>query len=843
MLQRLCLAITISLALTGSATAFAPYSLQQIFVPPYPMGVGPRQLTFSDDGCYLACAYNDNAWPSRDVWVYDTQAGAWFKHTDFWSDREARKRLEFNRELNKARQDWEAAHPAQDKAAVAQEASAEQAEGAASGKPEQFDEQKRIEDFEKELLKEQRTFAGVGQLLFRRGSHELFWIFEGAVFSLDLDQPGAEPRERLRHDQGFGALGRIEGSDALTLVSDADVFLWWPVDAVDGAAGRLRQLTSGGWGDRPHTEGYALSTTRADGRCGRWLAHCTRDYTGVRRTQIMDMLGETPYSYPSMLVRPGDTPEGVSLTLSDLDATPPWPFEIKLPKDEPFYYLAYIGWTPAAAVAAGAPERLLLSVISGDTQHFRVYLVTPPEDKLGEPAVELIYHEYDDKWICWERTGVNWTADGGIVLQSEREGLSALYRLLPGEAGAAAEVPAAAASADTAGDEAAGSPEGSAAELQAEAGSYTWQPLFKPAGEVLQLAPLAHSPRIAIRLQGDDPSCTALGLLNLADGAFCWLTATDAVRGDEWTYNENESQLAYLVADGRTFTNLALRDLPEAGGLPAVPENFILTRDTPQWQAWADSWDQRFIDVPGSAGPIRVKLYLPPNWHAGGSYPLLLWAHGAGYAQTVNRQPGFLELFHPWAAEEKCWIVAEVDYRGSSGYGRDWRVDVWGRLGTPEVEDLVAAKHYLADNYGADARRTALWGWSYGGFLTLMALGLAPGEFPVGCAVAPVTRWENYHSYFAQCRLGTPAEHPDQYELSSAETCLKYIQDDLLIIHGLRDDNTVFQSVAQYLEKSHELGVNVELKLFPSDSHGISNEQHYLRVFEAVVDFCEAHWD
>ncbi|MCH7471716.1 S9 family peptidase [bacterium] len=280
----------------------------------------------------------------------------------------------------------------------------------------------------------------------------------------------------------------------------------------------------------------------------------------------------------------------------------------------------------------------------------------------------------------------------------------------------------------------------------------------------------------------------------------------------------------------------------ETEGGSSPPEQTILDRIPPEWQHWADTWDVSFIAVPGEAGDIPVKLYLPPDHGTGRTYPLLIWAHGAGYAQTAKRDPGFYEVFHPWAAAELGWIVAEVDYRGSSGYGRDWRVDVWGRLGHGEVDDLVAVKHFMVEQFGADPRRTAIWGWSYGGFLTLMALGLAPGEFPVGCAVAPAIDWENYYYWYSTCRLGHPDENPDEYELSDATTYLENITDDLLILHGMRDSNTLFQTVAQYLEKSHELGINVELKLFPSDSHGMGNEQHYLRVYEAIVDYCLDHW-
>jgi len=886
-------AVTLGALCLSAAPARAPFTLEQIYTPPYPFGLTPRMLALSDDGAWLACGYNAAGYPCRDLWVYSVASRAWFQRTDLWPDKEARLRRDFACELRKARAEWEKAHPPEKQESGQQAAGSGQEE---KKEKQEFDEAKRIEDFEKEVRKQRLSFGGVGQILFRRASHEVLYVVDGAVFSLELDAAAAEPFERLRHEQGFGNLSRIDDCDALLLESDADLLEWWP-DAEGGAtAGRLRQLTSGGYGDLTHTEGYAISAAREGGRAGRWLAYATRDYTAARKTQIPDLLPADPSVTPSYHVRPGDTPERCSLTLLDLDAQPPWPVEVKL-ADEPYYYVAAIAWTPASAGGGTGSDRLLLGVVSGDTREYKVYVITPPAIDEADPAVELLYREHDDKWLNWDRTSVVWSADGRVLLQSERDGMSALYELVEKQAAAAdasadayaagathgspssdggggvtppsSTTPAAGGETPPLPDQTGETSLAPTEETQAPAEDFgTREPktLLRLAHEVLGFTPLRHSPRALVKLQAPDATAAGWGVLSLENGSFAMLTPGEGWRGDELACSEDESRIAYLAGDERHMLSLAMAELPadqprssaqnvpqvaaDASSspmplfdpLPVTTEKIILDRTQPQWQAWADSWDQQFIDVPGDGGPIPVKLHLPPKWRAGASYPLLLWAHGGGYYQADWRQPGFLELFHPWLAAEKGWIVAEVDYRGSSGYGRDWRVDVWGDLGHHEVDDLVAVKHYLMDKYGADAKRTALWGWSYGGYLTLMALGLKPGEFPVGCAVAPVTRWENYFAYFSQCRLGLPADNPREYEQSSAETYLKDVKDHLLIIHGLRDDNTVFQSVAQYLEKSHELGVDVELDLFPSDSHGIGNEQHYIRVFQAVVEYCEANW-
>lgn len=835
------------LALTGAARA--PYALERLFAPPWLFGTSLQSVALSDDGRWLACGWDAQAESHRDLWVRDNTTGAWFQLTDYWPEREARRRREFARDLARAREEWDAAHPPSDEAKVALAAGGSAGEAAVDPKgkkQETFDEQKRIDDFEKELRKQRETFGGIGQTMFLRGSHELLWLYDGAVYSADLDQTPPQSRERLRHEQGFWSLSlpprdtARAGADAVLLVSDADIFLWYPHGSAGRGAGALRQLTTGGYGDRPNDQGYAITPDL------QWLAYVSRDYSATRKTQIPDLLSGDPYTTSSSHIRPGDTPESASLTLLDLSVTPPWPIEVKLP-EAPHYNVCQVQWSPVPG-----DTRLLLGVITIDTHELKLYCITPPVADDDKPEIELLYRERDDKWLNWDLMSTGFDAQGGLYLQSERDGRSRLYRLAEKEEEQPAPEPAAAEDEAPAGaaPEPASPPAAPATETAKEDwGSHEAQLLFESAHEITAVLMLSRSPRAILQVAEPDPSCRTLLLLDMATGQAQPLFAPGLAWRAPVALNDAETVLAYSVGDERHMSETALLDLPALGQAPQCamdqPVRQRLAESAQSasgWQVWADGWDVRFITVPGAAGPIPVKLYLPPGWRASGSYPLLLWAHGAGYAQTAVRQPGFLELFHPWAAEQLNWIVAEVDYRGSSGYGRDWRVDVWGNLGHGEVDDLVSVKHYLMQHYGADARRTALWGWSYGGYLTLMALGLKPGEFPVGCAVAPVTRWENYHSYFATCRLGAPAEHKDEYERSSAETYLKDVTDRLLIIHGLRDDNTVFQSVAQYIEKSHELGVNVELKLFPSDSHGIGNERHYIRVFQEVLDYAQAHW-
>lgn len=796
------------LGVAGPARASAPWSLEELYRQPWPTGNGARHVALSDDGMFLACAWDAESESIYDLWVYDVGGETWTQYTDLWPPREAHLRRQFERELVEAREQWEQEQKQREEGSesdsTAEGDSGEQQGG--NGRHRQaFDEEKRREEFEKDLLKQWDTISGISEIVFLSGGHELAYVFEGRVFSLDLDDPEPAPHERLHTEQGSSNLSRVFNSNAILLTTDGDVALWRPAD------NQLRQLTTGGWSGFDNASIYAITSDL------RYLAAVRRDYTAVRKQQMPELLTEDPHMTEHYHVRPQDTPEAVKLVLYDLAGAEPWQIEVELP-EEPYYQVEFIDWSPL-----GDPT-LLVGVIDGEGRTYRSYLITPiqnaqPEE--DEYRIELAYQEKDDCWINWANTGVRWDNRGGLLLHSEYQGLAGLYRLAERKA-------------ETVDESLAISETENEADL--DSSIYQPEPLFVGEYEVSRVLPLRHSPLVLLEMLHPDPSYRAIGLFDL-DRHELLTTVTGGGLTRWQALSEEEQLLAYTVTTETRNADLHLYRL-DGSSAPQL----VLDRNSTEWLDWTASWRQQFLQVNGDSGAIPVKLWLPPDWQAGSDYPLLIWLHGSGYAQTVNRDPGFYKLFHPWVAEERGWIVAEVDYRGSKGYGRDWRVDVWGRLGHPEVEDIVAVKNCMVEKFGADAQRTALWGWSYGGFLTLMAMGLAPDEFPVGCAVAPVNRWENYFYWYSTCRLGHPDDYPDNYEQSAAETYLEFVEGDLLIMHGLRDDNTLFQSVAQYLEKGHELGINVELKLFPSDDHGIGNEHHYVRIYQAIIEFCTEHW-
>jgi dipeptidyl aminopeptidase/acylaminoacyl peptidase len=201
------------------------------------------------------------------------------------------------------------------------------------------------------------------------------------------------------------------------------------------------------------------------------------------------------------------------------------------------------------------------------------------------------------------------------------------------------------------------------------------------------------------------------------------------------------------VQHSSTHTPVQLAVASSAGG--AARE---LT-DTRTAEYKAIRWPEpRIVAVPSShgAGPIWSRLYLPADTTR--LHPIVMFVHGAGYLQNTQLQfPYYFreQMFHH-LLNEHGYIVLDMDYRASQGYGRDWRTAIYRRMGTPELEDLIDGVRWLAREHHGDERKVGVYGGSYGGFMALMAMFKAPDVFKAGAALRPVTDWTQYnHGYTA----------------------------------------------------------------------------------------------
>lgn len=225
-------------------------------------------------------------------------------------------------------------------------------------------------------------------------------------------------------------------------------------------------------------------------------------------------------------------------------------------------------------------------------------------------------------------------------------------------------------------------------------------------------------------------------------------------------------------------------------------------------------------------GPLWAALFRPerPNPERAA----VLHIHGGGYRQFAHRgysvygydlHLGFINYL-----VQRGYTVLDFDYRGSAGYGRDYRTDIARSMGIKDTDGAVAAAEYLVREHGIDSTRIGIYGVSYGGFLTLMAQFRYPGVFAAGIARAAVSDWAHYNDGWTSRVLGVPQDDPEAYRRSSPIYYAAGLDDHLLITHGLVDDNVHFQDAARLVQRLIELEKDFEVMYYPVEPHTIQTE-------------------
>jgi dipeptidyl aminopeptidase/acylaminoacyl peptidase len=267
--------------------------------------------------------------------------------------------------------------------------------------------------------------------------------------------------------------------------------------------------------------------------------------------------------------------------------------------------------------------------------------------------------------------------------------------------------------------------------------------------------------------------------------------------------------------------------------------------DTRTAQFKALAWiAPEIVQVPSTHvdGVIYGKLYRAAS--PGAHRPGVLFVHGAGYLQDVTLHYSYYfreQMFNNLLAQHG-YSVLDLDYRASQGYGRAWRTAIYRQMGYPELEDLLDGKQWLVQHAGVDAARVGMYGGSYGGFMTLMALFRAPGEFGAGAALRPVTDWMQYDDGYTSAILNDPKIDPLAYERSSPIEYASGLKDPLLICHGVIDDNVLFEDSMRLYQRLIELHKDdFSISPYPLDRHGFANADSWLDEYKRIYQLFEAH--
>jgi dipeptidyl aminopeptidase/acylaminoacyl peptidase len=244
--------------------------------------------------------------------------------------------------------------------------------------------------------------------------------------------------------------------------------------------------------------------------------------------------------------------------------------------------------------------------------------------------------------------------------------------------------------------------------------------------------------------------------------------------------------------------------------------------------------------VPASDGVnVPARIYKPEQVGATANGAAVIFVHGAGYLQNVHTywSSYFREyMFHHYLAS-KGYVVLDLDYRASAGYGRDWRTAIYRHMGGRDLQDQVDGSRWLQRTLGVSAERVGIYGGSYGGFITLMALFNHPKDFGAGAALRSVTDWAHYNHPYTGNILNEPHQDSTAYRRSSPIYFAEGLEDPLLIAHGMVDVNVHFQDVVRLSQRLIELGkTGWELAVYPVEDHGFvrpdSWTDEYRRIFE-----------
>jgi dipeptidyl aminopeptidase/acylaminoacyl peptidase len=284
---------------------------------------------------------------------------------------------------------------------------------------------------------------------------------------------------------------------------------------------------------------------------------------------------------------------------------------------------------------------------------------------------------------------------------------------------------------------------------------------------------------------------------------------------------------------------------PQIATLPASGGEAVKLTDTRTAEFKAHDWIQpQFVRVPSTHGaePIWSKLYRPAQLEPGKKYPVVMFVHGAGYLQNVSHRytPYFREqMFHNLLVQ-KGYVVLDMDYRASKGYGAKWRNAIYRQMGHPELDDYLDGVNWMVANQQGDAKNVGVYGGSYGGFMTFMALLRAPEVFKSGAALRPVTDWTTYNHEYTANILNTPDVDPEAYKVSSPIEYAQNLKGNLLIAHGMVDDNVFFQDSVRMAQRLIELKKdNWELAPYPMERHSFVQPESWYDEYRRIYQLFE----
>ena len=648
-----------------------------------------------------------------------------------------------------------------------------------------------LSDEEKARRERQRIAAlsGIVDYQWSPDGKALLFPLGGELYFYDLSRSGKDAVRKLTEGGGFATDPRISPRGGfVSFIRERN--LW----VIDLASGKETQLTRDGSGTIGNGVAEFVADEEMDRHTGYWwapddsaIAFARIDETPVpvqKRYEVYpDRTEVVEQRYPAA----GDHNVRVQLGViaPESGATPRW---IDLGAEQDIY-LARVGWRD--------PQRLTFQRQSRDQKTLELI-----ETTLASGKQRTLVTETSKTWVPL-RNDLRFLRDGRFLWSSERSGFEHLY--IASEDGSKL-------TALTQGD---WMVDGLLAVDDAAGLAYV--------SGTRDGATETHA--YAVPLSGGEPR-----RLTQAPGVHAASFARNAsVFVDSWSSDTTLPQIELFKADGTRLATLVRNDATDTGH----PYAKYLAAHQPTTFGTLTAAD--------GTTPLHYSLVKPAGFDPKKKYPVVVFVYGGPAAQTVTRAwPGRSDAFFNQYLAQQGYVVFSLDNRGTPRRGAAFGGALYGRQGTVEVDDQLRGVDWLTSQSFVDAKRIGVYGWSNGGYMTLMLLAKHSEAYACGVSGAPVTDWALYDTHYTERYMDLPKANQAGYREASVFSHLDGLRSKLLLIHGMADDNVLFTNSTRLMSDLQKRGTPFELMTYPGAKHGLrgSDLLHRYRLTEDFFARC-----
>ncbi len=663
---------------------------------------------------------------------------------------------------------------------------------------------------EEKARRERQRIAGLSGIVDYQWSPDaktLLFPLGGELYLYDLAKSGADAVRRLTDGGGFATDPRLSPRGGyVSFVRERD--LW----VIDLASGREIRLTFDASDTVANGVAEFVADEEMDRHTGYWwapddsaIAFARIDESPVPLVRRYEMYADRTEVVEQRYPAAGEPNVLVQLGViaPRAGARPRW---IDLGRERDIY-LARVDWRD--------PQRLTFQRQSRDQKTLELVEAT-----LATGAQRVLVTETSTTWVPLHNS-LRFLEDGRFLWQSERSGFEHLY--LASEDGARltrltrGEWPVDALLAVDQEQEL----------VYFSAGMRTTLPGVRSDNLLPEPAPAPTERHIhAVPLDGG-PIQTLSREPGVHNASFA---RNASVYVDSWSNTATPPQIELFRADGVPLATLLPNDIDDPQH-PYAP-----------YRAAHRPTEFGTLTAADGATPLYYSLIRPADFDPAKQYPVIVYVYGGPAAQTVlDAWPGRADAFFNQYLAQAGYVVFSLDNRGTPRRGRDFGGALYGAQGTVEVEDQRKGVEWLRAQPWVDGERIGVHGWSNGGYMSLMLLGRAPGDYACGVAGAPVTDWALYDTHYTERYMGLPDANPEGYAAARVLAHSANIRPDaLLLIHGMADDNVLFGNSTALMSDLQARGTPFELMTYPGAKHGLrgSDALHRYRLAESFLRGC-----